>query len=355
VKQAEAIDVPVVGQPDYYRDAVGTRFEVSARCNRSEVHVGQSLTYTVRVQAFGPYWQAPQRPKLDEIPRFSDRFQIARSVSDTADRYLADQAAWEFDFRLEPRSDRVVRIPPLGFSYYRPNPDRQQRGHYLTMFAEEIDLKVKPVTIKKTEASKPITAPDFLFQQAVGPGLLHHESLFILPSPGVLVLLLLAPPAAAALWYVVWRRLYPDAAQRARIRQSRAAREALRALEKIVTPTPALPHHEGGKIASADERTRVVRIAAITAHYLRQRFDLRSVEPTPAEVVGHLRAIGAPEALIDEAEQFFLTADVARFAPRQPELDGFPLAGGDRRLEDFPAAAQRLITALEAYPWSQRS
>src|SRR5207248_1790069 len=51
-----------------------------------------------------------------------------------------------------------------------------------------------------------------------------------LPGAFVLGLMLLAPPLGGLAWYVAWRRLYPDAARRARRQRSRAAQEALKAL-----------------------------------------------------------------------------------------------------------------------------
>src|SRR5262245_11364311 len=64
------IEVPIVGRPGHFSEAVGKRFEVSMRVSRNEMHVGQSFTLTVRVASLGPWQHAPERPVLDELPKF---------------------------------------------------------------------------------------------------------------------------------------------------------------------------------------------------------------------------------------------------------------------------------------------
>lgn len=329
VKKLPAIEVPIVGRPGNFSEAVGKKFEVSMRASRTELHVGQSLTLTVRVAAIGPWYQPPERPPLDDMPKFKERFKIDRSANRKPDRVLSDQKAWEFDYRLRPLSDSVQRIPPLAFVWYRPNHDSKLRGFFPTTFADEIDLKVKPVTLPPAIVKQvPIEAPEGIFQIATGPAMLAQQQPFGLPGLSVLALMLLAPPTAAGLWYVAWRRWYPDAARRARIRQSRAATEALQAL---------------GALGSVGGAARVEHVSTIAAHYLRQRFDLPPVEPTPAEVAEHLQRAGATAVLADKAAAFFRACDALRFAPAL------------RADDDLGAAAQHLIATLEAEPWSRPS
>jgi hypothetical protein len=113
-------------------------------------------------------------------------------------------------------------------------------------------------------------------------------------------------------WYVVWRRLYPDAARRARIRRSRAARRALHLLR-----------HAGPR-----------ETPAIVADYLRQRLDLATAEPTPAEVVEHLYRVGMDGQLADRTADFLHACDAARFAPH---------GNGD----ELPGQAADLVLELE--------
>jgi hypothetical protein len=67
------------------------------------------------------------------------------------------------------------------------------------------------------------------------------------------------------------------------------------------------------------------------------------MEPTPAEVAGHLRRSGASEGLADKAAEFFRACDAARFAPSTPQAPDDELA----------QVAHHLINTLEAEPWSR--
>jgi len=306
----------MVGRPVSFSEAVGTRFDVSMRVSRAELYVGQTLTLTVRVQAVGKYWHPPERLALKELPRFPERFKIASAPGSKPDRILSDQGAWEFDYRLQPVNEQVRHVPPLPFVYYRPNRDPQARGFFFTTFADdEIPLQVKPLPPTQAPPAKPIAAPESFFVQAAGPEVLRRQEPFALPSLPVLALLLLLPPLLAVAWCVVWKRWYPDAARLARLRQSRAAVEALTALRSLKSPAagPA---------------------AAIVAHYLRDRFGLGPAEPTPAEVGECLRRAGLPGAA---AVDFFRSCDEVRFAP-----------AGVHAVARWQESAQQLIAALEA-------
>jgi len=257
---------------------------------------------------------------------------------------LSDQRAWEFEYKLRPRPEVAVeRIPPLQFIWYRPSRNPNLRGYFPTTYAEEIDIKVKPVPLTPPPVKQiPIEAPESFFAISTGPGVLAHEPAIQLPSWPQWMLLLLTAPVLAAFWYVLWRWLYPDAARLARIRQSRAAVDALRAL---------------GSVGSVPDAVRVARIAAIAAQYLRYRFDLRTLEPTPAEVAEHLERSALPPEVAEQAADFFRACDAARFAPLGAVIQvGFsginPAAGPEAELTD---AARRLINTLEAEPWSRRS
>jgi hypothetical protein len=319
---AAPVEVPIVGRPGYFSEAVGKRFQVSMRTDKSEMYVGQYLKLTVRVQAVGPFQHPPVRPDLREAPHFARRFKIDNSVNDLPDRTL-DQRAWEFDYRLRPLDDQVERIPPLPFVWYRPNKNAGLRGHFFTTYGDEIELKVKPVKVSPSEKDKkeqPIQAPDRLFELAEG-NVSERQETFRAPTWPASLLLLFGPLAVAGAWCLVWKRLYPDAARRARIRQSRAGMEAFRALKSL----------------NGDGSERVWRVASITATYLRHRFDLPGVEPTPPEVARHLQNAGAQPDLAEQAADFFRACDAVRFAPSAAH-HGVAVE----------TDAHRLITRLEA-------
>jgi hypothetical protein len=318
------IEVPIVGRPAEFIEAVGTKFEVKTRTDRSELYLGQSVMYTVSIKALGKFVRPPERPSLEELPKFTERFQIARSTSKKPDRVL-DGKTWEFNYRLQPKTDAVARIPPLPVAYYRPPAKPGMPGHFFTTFGDEVELKIKPVVSKAPPPAKPIVAPAWLFENASGAELVRDAQPFTVPSFAHLGLLLLAPLAVGLLWFVAWRWLYPDAARRARIRRSRAAMEALRALD-------------GAAAAPAE------RVAAIVAGYLRYRFDLPAAEPTPAEVADQLRQHAGTAKLADQAADFIRTCDVMRFAP----------AAGPGGTSDLVGSARQLIVSLEDGSWTRR-
>ena len=145
------------------------------------------------------------------------------------------------------------------------------------------------------------------------------------PPKVLLALLLLAPPLACGIWYVVWQRLYPDAARRARQRRSRAARQALH----DVRAARGLPGEQAA------------RLAEVVTLYLRYCLDLLASVPTPLEVTAHLEKVGLSAGLCRQAFTFYETCDVLRFAP-SPVRDATDLA----------AAAEELILAVESETWS---
>jgi hypothetical protein len=142
-----------------------------------------------------------------------------------------------------------------------------------------------------------------------------------LPLGLLLAVLLVVPPAGCVVWYLLWSRLYPDAARLARQRRSLAARKALHALE-----------HAG----SGPAREQATRTAAILADYLRHRLDLPGGEATPAEVADHLQRAGYSTDLASKTAEFFRACDAVRFMP-VPTLDG-----------NLSATGGELILALEA-------
>lgn len=327
--QPVPIEVPLVGQPPYYWGAVGTRFQLSTQASQTELYVGKTFQLTVRVTAIGPFQRPPERPLLEEVPRFKERFKIdwltkgRAAESSKPDRVLPDQRSWEFHYRLRAVSDQVERVPPLPFAWYRPNRNPKLRGTFETTWDDGIDLKVKPIPTDKAKTpAKPIQVPDAFLQIATSPALLRHEEVFRTPSVTLLALLILLPPTLGALCYIGWRRLNPDAARLARRRQSRAAVVALRDLNALGT-------RQGPE--------RVQRTLDIAITYLRDRLHLPSVEPTPAEVTVHLSQAGTSLTSVKQAADFFHACDAARFAPVHNAKEA-----------DLAALVRQLITALEA-------
>jgi hypothetical protein len=309
------IEPTKVGQPANYSKAIGMDFKVETHATPTELQVNEPLTLTVRVTAIGRWQAPPERPDLARIPSFAKRFHIQKDPP-RPDREVRELQAWEFSYRLRPKSTSVTDIPPLLFVYYRPGVIPPEKG-YRTVDAEPIPLTVKPAI--PPEELKPIEAPEEAFHlQPIPSGATVAE----LSRGLVVTVLLLVPPVGCLVWYLVWSRLYPDAARLARQRRSWAARKALAALEASGSPDPA-------------EQAR--RSAAVLADYLRDRYDLSGGEPTPAEVTAHLHRCGLAVHLTEQTADFFRACDLARFTPDPP------LAGSELK-----SAAVRLVLALEA-------
>jgi hypothetical protein len=128
---------------------------------------------------------------------------------------------------------------------------------------------------------------------------------------------LAAPPLLALAAYRIGRRLWPDVEGARQRGRSRAAREALRALQR------------GKRLAATT--------AATVTTYLQQRLDLPTAEPTPRETAEWLAARGCRSELVAQAARFFEACDAARFAPQPSAV-----------LLDLTASAKDLILAVEA-------
>lgn len=316
---ADDDEPPVARQPADFDGAVGG-YRIRTQAKPTTVQAEDPLLFTVLITGSGPAGHLPRRPDLRRLPLFKRQFAI-EDVPDR-DRYVAGEHTWQFSYRLRPRSldPPVKAIPAVPFVYYKPHLIDPERG-YQTDYSRPIPLKVLPRAVVTKPEAPPVQLPARLYELVEGSQVLRHERPSAPPGLTGILLLLLAPPALCAGWYVTWRRLYPDAARLTRRRRSRAARQALGALET----------------AGRDDRAPE-KAAAITALYLRQRVDLSAAEPTPAEVAGHLEGAGFPAVLGARVAEFFRECDAARFGPG-------PLRGGT----DFPAAAAELILALEEH------
>lgn len=290
----EADAPPVVGRPENFSGAVGS-YRISYAAAPTKLAVEDPLTLTVRITGNGPKGHQPQRAKLRLFPPDVERDFYVEGVPGK-DRHLPAENTWEFVYRLKPKSTAVKHLPSLQFVYYHDGLRRYQPART----REFIALEVTP----RPQAELPVPAvtrvpqaPERFYDLATGAAVLRrggHGEGFNLP---LLAALVLGPPLGCVAWYVVWWRLSPDADGLARRHRSRAAQQVLTALRAL------------GKDA-AGERT-----AALVAGYLRQRLELRAVEPTPVEVAEHLGRAGVSAAVAECVAGFFRACDAARFTP----------------------------------------
>jgi tetratricopeptide (TPR) repeat protein len=311
-------DVPVVGRPvDLPFSEASGWFEVQVRAEPTTLQAEKPLTFTLSVRAVRPVRRPPERIDLRQLPDFAEQFYIEDAGEEPA---RPDDRTWEFAYRLKPRRVDVREIPSLPFVYFNPYILSASKG-FQVLYTDPIPLHVLPPETVQV----PVQGPEIAFVLAAGPGVLERQTPWSPPRLGTMLALLLAPPLGCFVWYLVWQRLYPDAARLANQRRSRAARHALEAL------------HAAGRL---DAESRAARTAAIVAGYLQQRLDLAIAEPTPREVAGLFAQHGCSSALTEQGVRFFDTCDSARFLPAAGET-GVSLAA----LHD---SAVRLILAVEA-------
>lgn len=313
----ETDDIPVVGRPvDLPFSEASGWFEVHARAEPTTLQAETALTFTVTVRAVRPPRRPPQRLDLRQLRDFAEQFYIEDPGEEIR---RPDDRTWEFAYRLKPRRTDVTAIPSLPFVYFNPYLLTANKG-FQVLYTDPIPLHVLP----HETVQVPVQAPESAFVLATGAQVLQRQKPWTPPRLGMCLALLLVPPLGCAAWYLLWRRLYPDAARLASLRRSRAARHALRALYAA---------------RRLDTETRAARIVAIVVGYLQQRLDLTIAEPTPREVALLFAQHGCSSALTEQAVRFFEACDRARFVPAEGGTGVSPVA-----LQD---SALQLILAVE--------
>jgi hypothetical protein len=322
----EPFEPPLSGRPENFRGAVGL-FRINASADRTRVEAGKPIHYTVRISADAgvPVLAPPTRPEVEKEAAFRRHFHV--EPADPFQQVDEKKHTWEFSYLLKPKSEEAKVIPELPFCFFNPQFGSDPKG-YQERSARAIAITVTPaqMAVPQFKGREADSYPEAIRWMAGEDQLLARHEPWTPPGAAWLLVLLLAPPLAALSWLLVWRRLYPDAARRAKLRRSRAAREALKALHTARSA-------QGVKLAE--------RVAGIVALYLGQRFDLPTMAPTPAEVDGFLRGALLPDELREQAAALLQTCDALRFSAVPPAVSG-----------SLADTAQKLILDLEAFSWS---
>jgi hypothetical protein len=304
-------DIPLINRPANFSGAAGV-YRIEAVATPATVRVEDPITLTVKVVSLqpGPWRHPPQRDKLQLLPaELSRDFFIEPLPED--DRVVDAEKTWEFYWRLAPKRSGVLHIPALEFVYYHTagSPD------FKAAASNSITLDVKP------RPTITLTAPAGTrakFQHIVeGDNLLVKS-----PSARTLTLTLIGslalPPLCCVAGYLLWRRLFPDAARRLRLHQGRALRMAFHRLHKLGLSPTALQFRQ------------------VVEDYLRLHVELPAGGPTAVEVKQKLLERGLPAEVASQAEAFFQNCDAAMFAPSKT------LA-----ISNFKADAEMLLQHLE--------
>jgi hypothetical protein len=299
---------PIFGEPleDYYK-AQGRGIRVKWFVPQTTVVEGHDLNVTlVIIGATNP--TTVEKPDLSKIPKFAERFAITPESDEP--RTPKDQDV-RFNYKFRPRNRNVTQIPALKFYYYNPSAAPGKQFPY-TM-PDSMDITVteppKPPKVAMWEA-------DHLFHVSSGPEVLHAP---FVPCQWAWLAAGLFGPLAALGWFLVWRRIFPDAARMTQLRRSRAARRATDAI-RSANRTPDPP----------------ATIANAVLGYLRMRFPLPESAVTPSEIATALVGVSISVDVAEQVADVFRECDRSRFAP--PSDSGVSLA----------ANAEAAITRLEA-------
>jgi hypothetical protein len=317
--QAETDEPPIAGRPENFSGIVGA-YRLAVDVDRTEVVVEGPLTLTVRTIGQGPAQYQPERKNLRLFSKeMLDDFYVEDLPK--RDRHLPEANTWEFVYRLRPKHSGVKQVPGLKLVYYLPT-----RMKYQTTFASPISLEVRPrPAVKLPEELRAPGMPERIYEVATGDSVLRISGKRVFSGPWPLVLLVAAPPALCAIGLTLWRRRHPDVVRLREQLRNRAATQSLQALQG----------HQGNDPA---------QVAGLVVNYLQRRLALVPHEPTPDEVVRHLRRKEVSRGLAERFAGFFQACDAARFSPAaMPEM------------KRFAAEATELIHSLEAEPCLSRA
>ncbi len=292
-------DAPVVGRPrEHFYGAVGEPVRIEMKASPTQLRAEDPFDLTLVITGAANPEQI-ERPDLKQLPDFAQRFHIDDLPEDAPPK-----GQHIFRYRLRPKSERVRDVPPLLFHYWNP------RLNYFATTAshDPIALNVRPRNAPSA-ISGPLEEPESLFEMPSERSL-KWPALSDDWQMALLMLALLVPPLVFEGWYLVWRWSNPSAAHLARMRRSKALRDALDRLDEVrdlVMPD------------LADEVDAVVR------GYLHARFGVARSGSTPHEIVLELTHRGAPPTITADVEEFFRACDAARFGP--PSADHASLVG----------------------------
>jgi hypothetical protein len=280
--------IPQTNRPANFGGAAG-QYTIQVRATPTTVRVEDPVTLTVKIisQKPGPWKYPPLRDKLKLFPASLENDFFVEPLPEE-DRFLAAEKAWEFSWRLLPRSEKVVKIPEPEFVYYRT---ADPQDFAVAQGGRSIALTIKPRTplvltgpSAARERLEQITEGDHLLAQD-----LSDELWWIIVISGLVL-----PPLCCAAAYFWWRQAFPEAADRLRRRRSRALKMALAELRGKPEPE---------------------KVRAVVIEYLRVHVPLPPGESTAAEVGAALTPKELPAELLEQTEALLRSCDDARFAP----------------------------------------
>ncbi len=325
-----AVQPPLVGRPVDFSGAIGGPFTVQLLAEPTEVAVEEPLILTVRI--IGPsYGRDIPRPKLAKLDAFKPF-----AVDDLDYRFwLGNPQRSEFRYRLRPRTADVKEVPRLKFVYFNPRMVNTPSHGYQTTYSDPVPLTVKPRT--PPPLSVPAEVPAWMLEPMTEQEMWGDTpflrwlrdtlasfgwSGIALGTPNrplveVWLAALVIPPFTCAAWYLLWRRTNPGEARLARVKRSRAAAEALEALQSDSNDTPH-------------------RVAQAIIRYLHLKWSLPGDANTTQEIAVHLAEVNIPAQLREQTLLLLRACDRDRFSGHRAD-DSSLRSGAERLILDWEA------------------
>jgi hypothetical protein len=198
----------------------------------------------------------------------------------------------------------IGEVPGLPFVFYNPDLRPAEKG-FQVIWTDPIPLRVATAE----RLAPPVEAPEDALAVVPGERVLRVRPAWSGPGVALLAISLAGPPGCCLVWYLAWRRRYPDAARLVHEHRSRAARQALRALE-------VARRQHGRRCAEA--------AAAALGEYLRARFEFPGVEPGPDEAAAWLLARGVNPEAAGRVRRLLAACAAGRFQPERDLADDLP-------------------------------
>jgi hypothetical protein len=311
--QDPSVDPPRVGRPTDFSNVVG-KYEIAATASPTIVAVEQPIILRVTITGAGP---SQYEPKREQLKIFPDTWDGDFYREEMREEHQVDRAkkTWTFVYRLKPKHVKIDAIDGIVLVYFDP----QKAGirKFETRYADSIKITVKPRPENPPGIVLPTDIAPESFYQFVPMGEFRRSaeipaSFSLLTFTGFLA----AVPMVCMLGACFWKKCHPDEREQRRRQRSRAADHALAQLRGQTSP-----------------------VWQIVSQFLRERFDLVLLEPTPAEVAAILLRRGIARELCLQSKTLLQACDAQRYS-RAPAADQQSLA----------EAAQRVIAALEADP-----
>ena len=214
-------------------------------------------------------------------------------------------------YRLRPKHTDVKEIDGLKFIYY--DPDFRGKTKFVARPIDAMPITVTPKRDLTGVIETQSAVPDSFYRLDESSSVLASSPPFSISLTGIALVLAL-PPIGWLIGLIVWRRIFPTAAQRQARQRSRSAQ---RALARLHTGEPPW---------------------VVVGDYLRGRFEFTVSDPTPTDVAGFLKRRGFAKECSRSAAAFFAQSDAVRYTDARAD---------SQKMRDDGA---RLIQALEADP-----